>query len=155
MFKDAMTSLADAVSSKLLPAIDTFPCPHVKGDGGNNVIRIIFPEFTCLCPRTGYPDFASIDLYYAPDRRCVELKSWKVYLNSFRMIGTFHETVTVHLFHTVRRLLKPRWLLLAGDFFPRGNVCTTVVFETGRRPAAADFCVKKYKHHSRTFGEKS
>jgi 7-cyano-7-deazaguanine reductase len=153
MFKDAMTLLEDAVSRKLLPAIDTFPCPYVKGDGNNSVIRIIFPEFTCVCPKTGYPDFASIGLYYLPDRRCMELKSWKLYLNSFRMIGTFHETVTGHLFHTVKLLLKPKWLLLAGDFFPRGNVNTTVMFEAGRRPSAADFVVKKYKHHSRTFGD--
>lgn len=155
MFNNTMTLLADAVSSKRLPAIDTFPCPYVKGTGDSSVIRIVFPEFTCVCPRTGYPDFASIDLYYAPRRLCIELRSWKLYLNSFRMIGTFHETVTGHLFHTVKLLLKPEWLLLAGDFFPRGNVCTTIVFETGKRPAATDFCVKKYNPHSRTFGEKS
>jgi 7-cyano-7-deazaguanine reductase len=155
MFKETMTPLADAVSSKMLPGLETFPCPYAKGIGENSVIRIVFPEFTCVCPKTGYPDFASIDLYYLPARLCVELKSWKLYLNSFRMIGTFHETLTGHLFQTVKQLLKPKWLLLAGDFFPRGNVNTTVVFETGHRPAAADFVVKKYKPHSRTFGEKS
>jgi 7-cyano-7-deazaguanine reductase len=155
MFKDTMTLLEDAVSSRLLPGLETFPCPCVKDAGHNSVVRIVFPEFTCVCPITGYPDFASIDLHYVPNKRCIELKSWKLYLNSFRMIGTFHETVTCHLFTTVKQLLKPAWILLAGDFFPRGNVCTTVVFEAGRRPAAADYCVKDYKPRSRTFGEKS
>jgi 7-cyano-7-deazaguanine reductase len=155
MFKDAMTLLSDAGAKKMLPSLETFPCPFGAGKGQSGVIRIVFPEFTCVCPRTGYPDFASIDLYYVPDKRCIELKSWKLYLNSFRMIGTFHETVTCHLFATVKKLIRPKWLLLVGDFFPRGNVATTVVFETGTRPAAAEFCVKKYGSHSRTFGEKS
>ena len=155
MFKDAMTLLSDAIAKKMLPSIDTFPCPFDGDTARSGVIRIVFPEFTCVCPRTGYPDFASIDLYYVPSKSCIELKSWKLYLNSFRMIGTFHETVTGHLFATVKKLVRPKWLLLAGDFFPRGNVSTTVVFETGKRPAAAEFCVKNYRPPSRTFGEKS
>jgi 7-cyano-7-deazaguanine reductase len=155
MFKDDMTPLSDTRGKKILPVIDTFPCPFGKGTDRAGVIRIVFPEFTCVCPRTGYPDFASIDLYYVPDKVCIELKSWKLYLNSFRMIGTFHETVTNYLFTTVKQLVRPKWLLLVGDFFPRGNVTTTVVFETGKRPAAADFCVKKYRTHSRTFGDQS
>jgi 7-cyano-7-deazaguanine reductase len=155
MFKDAMIQLQDAEARKMLPALATFACPYAKGSGKNSVVRIVFPEFTCVCPKTGYPDFASIDLYYVPDKLCIELKSWKLYLNSFRMIGTFHETATEYLYQKIRRLLKPTWLLLVGDFFPRGNVGTTVVFESGKRPAAADFCVKEYKSHSRTFGESS
>jgi 7-cyano-7-deazaguanine reductase len=153
MFKDTMILLKDADTRKILPAIDTFPCPYHKPQEPNNVVRIVFPEFTCVCPKTGYPDFASIDLYYMPARLCIELKSWKLYLNSFRMIGTFHETVTGHLFKVVKQLIKPKWLLLAGDFFPRGNVDTTVIFETGKRPAAADFCVKDYTPHCRSMLE--
>jgi 7-cyano-7-deazaguanine reductase len=155
MFKDSMTLLPDADAKRMLPAIDTFPCPFAKGSGNNNVIRIVFPEFTCVCPKTGYPDFASIDLYYVPTTRCIELKSWKLFLNSFRMIGTYHETVTEYLFRKVKQAVKPRWILVAGDFFPRGNVNTTVLLESGKRPAAADFCVKKYLSHSRSFGESS
>jgi len=155
MFKASMTLLTDTGAKKLLPEIDTFPCPFGKRPGTNGIVRIVFPEFTCVCPKTGYPDFASVDLYYAPDKLCLELKSWKLYLNSFRMIGTFHETVTDFLFQKVSSLLKPKWLLLVGDFFPRGNVNTTVVFETGRRPPAADFCVRSYTPHSRTFGASS
>jgi 7-cyano-7-deazaguanine reductase len=151
MFKKNMVLLDDAVAADMLPALSTVPCPVTLAACGG-VVRIIFPEFTCLCPRTGYPDFASIDLYYLPHSRCIELKSWKLYLNSFRMVGTFHETVTGHLFQTVKKLLQPEWLLLVGDFFPRGNVNTTVALETPvKRPAGADILIKKYLHHARSF----
>jgi 7-cyano-7-deazaguanine reductase len=153
MSKPAMILLEDAIKGKMPPALDTFACPYTGESTRNSVIRIIFPEFTCLCPKTGYPDFASIDLYYLPGKRCIELKSWKLFLNSFRMIGTFHETVISFLFEKVKKSLAPRWLLLAGDFFPRGNVNTTIIFETGTRPEAAVFLVKKYQPYSRTFGE--
>ena len=144
--------LEDADSRKMFPSIETFPCPSQEQWGNGAIIRIIFPEFTCMCPKTGYPDFASIDLYYLPDTLCIELKSWKLYLNAFRMVGTFHETLTAHLFITVTTLLSPRWLMLAGDFFPRGNVNTTVVFETDTpRPSAAGMVLKNYSPHCRTF----
>ena len=98
------------------------------------------------------PDFASIGLWYLPDRLCIELKSWKLYLNSFRMVGTFHETVTYHLFTTLSSLLAPKWLLVAGDFFPRGNVDTTVMFESSApRPAGADLLLAPLKWHARSF----
>jgi 7-cyano-7-deazaguanine reductase len=151
---NAVTFLDHAVANGLLPAIDTFPCPNQEYWSDTGVIRIIFPEFTCICPKTGYPDFASIDLYYVPDKLCIELKSWKLYLNSFRMIGTFHETVTSFLFNGVVKLLTPKWALLAGDFFPRGNVNTTVLFETpSPRPKAAEVLLRKYSPHCRSFGE--
>lgn len=113
----------------------------------------MFPEFTCVCPRTGYPDFARIILCYLPGRLCVELKSWKLYLNSFRMVGAFHEAVTAHLFDTMKGLLAPQWLLMIGDFFPRGNVDTTVVMETPtRRPQGADLLIGPYlRPHCRDF----
>jgi 7-cyano-7-deazaguanine reductase len=144
--------LDEAITKGLLPAIETFPCPDQDHWQKNGVIRIIFPEFTCMCPRTGYPDFASIDLYYLPDKLCIELKSWKLYLNGFRMIGTFHETVTAHLFTVIQGLITPTWALVAGDFFPRGNVNTTVVFETPTpRPKAAEILLKSYSPHCRSF----
>jgi 7-cyano-7-deazaguanine reductase len=151
MFKEKMVLLEDALRKKTLPAIETFKCPFEKQAGRNGVIRILFPEFTCLCPKTGYPDFASIDLYYLPAKLCIELKSWKLYLNSFRMVGTFHETVCAHLFETVKLLAGPPWLLMVGDFLPRGNVNTTVMLEEGTRPATADLLVKKYASRARTF----
>jgi len=147
-----ITLLDDALKQGMLPPLETFPCPLQDQWTGSAIIRIIFPEFTCMCPKTGYPDFASIDLYYLPDKLCIELKSWKLYLNAFRMVGTFHETVTAHLFQTVKALIAPRWALLAGDFFPRGNVNTTVVFETKtQRPSAASVVLKDYSPHCRAF----
>jgi len=141
MFQN-ITTLNDALKNLLLPGLETFPCPFGPAESGSGVIRIVFPEFTCVCPRTGYPDFAKISVYYLPGGLCLELKSWKLYLNSFRMIGAFHEAVTSHLFETLKTLLAPRWLLVVGDFSPRGNVDTTIVFETEtKRPAGADLLI--------------
>jgi 7-cyano-7-deazaguanine reductase len=152
MFAHQSLSLEQALRRKMLPELSTFACPYDTGSGRSGVIRIVFPEFTCLCPRTGYPDFASIYLYYLPTKRCLELKSWKLYLNAFRMIGTFHETVTAHLFSTLSALLKPRWICVAGQFFPRGNVDTTVVFESrGPRPVGADLLMADLRPRCRSF----
>ncbi len=145
MFYENVTPLEDALKSNVFPALETFPCPHDTSAAATGCVRIVFPEFTCVCPKTGYPDFASILLCYLPDKLCIELKSWKLYLNAFRMVGTFHETVTAHLFNTLNSLLTPRWLLLAGDFYPRGNVDTTVLFETDApRPKGADLLIGPY-----------
>jgi 7-cyano-7-deazaguanine reductase len=145
MFYENVTPLEDALKADALPALETFPCPHDTEALNTGCVRIVFPEFTCVCPKTGYPDFASILLCYLPDKLCLELKSWKLYLNAFRMVGTFHETVTAHLFNTLKTLLLPRWMLLAGDFYPRGNVDTTVLFETDvPRPSGADLLIGPY-----------
>lgn len=154
MLFDNVISLQDAIKSGTLPQIETFPCPYETAKTNNGVIRIIFPEFTCVCPRTGYPDFASIGVWYLPGRLCIELKSWKLYLNAFRMIGAFHETVTHHLFQTLETILQPAWLLVAGDFFPRGNVDTTVVFESASpRPRGSDLLLAPLDSHSRGFSK--
>jgi 7-cyano-7-deazaguanine reductase len=148
MKPDTIILLDDALAAGSLPAIETFPCPYDTTRTPSGVIRIVFPEFTCVCPKTGYPDFAAIGLYYLPNRLCVELKSWKLYLNAFRMVGAFHEAVTSHLFATVRELLEPRWAMVVGDFYPRGNVDTTVVFETDPpRPTGADILLNRYNPH--------
>jgi 7-cyano-7-deazaguanine reductase len=89
-------------------------------------IHIRFPEFTCLCPRSGYPDFAAIDIYYVPGKHIVELKSVKLYLNSFRGIYISHEEVTNAIYSALQERLKPRFLEVIGDFNPRGNVKTVV-----------------------------
>lgn len=89
-------------------------------------IHISFPEFTCLCPRSGYPDFATIDIYYVPDKQIVELKSVKLYLNSFRGVYVSHEEVTNMIYSELQNTLKPRFLEVIGDFNPRGNVKTVV-----------------------------
>jgi 7-cyano-7-deazaguanine reductase len=144
MFFENVTLLEDAIKNKILPELETFPCPYETTQINSGVIRIIFPEFTCVCPKTGYPDFATISLFYLPDSLCLELKSWKLYLNSFRMVGTFHETVTAHLFETIKTVLQPKWAMVTGDFSPRGNMDTTVVFETDtNRPTGADILIEE------------
>ena len=89
-------------------------------------INVSFPEFTCLCPRSGYPDFATIKINYIPGEKIVELKSLKLYLNSFRNIYMSHEEVTNKIYSELEKRLKPRFLEVIGDFNPRGNVKTIV-----------------------------
>lgn len=89
-------------------------------------ISISFPEFTCLCPRSGYPDFATIKIRYIPDRKIVELKSLKLYFNTFRSIYTSHEEVTNKIFAEIKKRLNPRFLEVIGDFNTRGNVKTVI-----------------------------
>lgn len=93
---------------------------------GNYEINIEFPEFTCLCPRSGYPDFATIRINYIPDKKIVELKSLKLYLNSFRSLYMSHEDVTNRIYREFNKKLKPRFLEVVGDFNPRGNVKTVI-----------------------------
>ncbi len=89
-------------------------------------IDISFPEFTCLCPRSGYPDFATIRISYTPDAKVVELKALKLYLNSFRDQSVSHEAVTNLIFDVLKKNLKPRALEVVGDFNARGNVKTVI-----------------------------
>lgn len=89
-------------------------------------IDIAFPEFTCLCPRSGYPDFATIKIRYIPDRLIVELKSLKLYLNSYRNKYISHEEVTNRIYSDLKKFLNPRFLEVIGDFNPRGNVKTII-----------------------------
>lgn len=92
----------------------------------NYTIEISYPEFTCLCPRSGYPDFATIRLTYSPDKSVVELKSFKLYLNSFRDRAISHEEATNLIFSDLLKVLKPRRMEVVGDFNVRGNVKTVV-----------------------------
>jgi len=93
-------------------------------------IDISFAEFTCLCPRSGYPDFAIIKIEYIPDKFIVELKSLKLYLNSFRDQSISHESSTNQIFDDLKKLLKPRYIEVTGDFNPRGNVKTLIRVST-------------------------
>ena len=106
--------------------LETFPNPARDTD---YTIRMTLPEFTCLCPKTGQPDFATFDLEYVPDERCVELKSLKLYLWSFRDEGAFHEAVTNRIADDLARACIPRFLRLTGKFNVRGGIYTTVVVE--------------------------
>ncbi|HHW21204.1 MAG TPA: preQ(1) synthase [Thermodesulfovibrio thiophilus] len=89
-------------------------------------IEISFPEFTCLCPRSGYPDFATIKINYIPDKKIVELKALKLYLNSYRDEHISHEAAVNKIYDDLYSLLKPRVLEIIGDFNPRGNVKTVI-----------------------------
>ena len=106
--------------------VETFPNPAPERD---YTIRIRIPEFTCLCPKTGQPDFAELSLEYVPDRRCVELKSLKLYIWSFRDRGAFHEAVTNEIMETLSSALEPRFLRLSAAFNVRGGLYTSVVAE--------------------------
>jgi 7-cyano-7-deazaguanine reductase len=97
--------------------------PHPERD---YEINISFPEFTCLCPRSGYPDFAIIRINYMPGKKIVELKSLKLYLNSFRNVYMSHEDAINKIFSELEKKLKPKFLEVFGDFNPRGNVKTIV-----------------------------
>jgi 7-cyano-7-deazaguanine reductase len=115
----------------------TFPNPAPERD---YTIRMTLPEFTCLCPVTGQPDFATLELEYVPDRLCVELKSLKLYIWSFRDRGTFHEAVTNEIIDRLAGATSPRFMRLTARFNVRGGIYTTVVAErrrNGWQPAAA------------------
>jgi len=111
--------------------IETFPNPNPERD---YEIAFEAPEFTCLCPMTAQPDFATIRIRYVPDQKCVELKSLKLYLWSFRDEGTFHEAVTNKIANDLIAALGPRYLHVEGDFYIRGGIKTVVRVEH-RKPA--------------------
>jgi len=92
-------------------------------------IRIEVPEFTCLCPKTGQPDFATLNLEYVPDKLCVELKSLKLYVWAFREEGAFHEAVTNAILDDLVKATDPRFMRLTAEFNVRGGIYTTVVAE--------------------------
>ena len=114
--------------------LETFPNPAPARDLR---IHMEIPEVTCLCPKTGQPDFATLVLDYVPDRLCVELKSLKLYVWSYRDQGAFHEAVTHRMLDDLVRATRPRFMRLKAKFFVRGGIFTTVVAEhrkTGWKP---------------------
>jgi 7-cyano-7-deazaguanine reductase len=122
-------------------SIETFPNP---APGRDYTIRMRLPEFTCLCPKTGQPDFAELQLAYIPDSSCIELKSLKNYIWSFRQEGHFHEAVANRIADDLRQACGPRFLRLRAVFNVRGGIYTTVMVEhqapgwSGIRPSDAD-----------------
>jgi 7-cyano-7-deazaguanine reductase len=116
-------------------SIETFPNPEPQID---YTIRMTIPEFTCLCPKTGQPDFATLELEYVPDGLCVELKSLKQYIWSFRNRGAFHEAVTNEIADHLAKATSPRFLRLTAKFNVRGGIYTTIVadrIKSGWRPS--------------------
>ncbi|AKT89889.1 7-cyano-7-deazaguanine reductase [Campylobacter ureolyticus RIGS 9880] len=96
----------------------------------NYVIKITLPEFTCLCPRSGYPDFATIYLEYIPNEWVVELKAIKLYINSFMNKNISHEDSINEIYDLLEKKLKPKWMKIVGDFNPRGNVHTVIEIDS-------------------------
>ena len=105
--------------------LETFANPENR----DYTIRIEIPEFTCLCPKTGQPDFATLLLEYVPEQLCVELKSLKLYMWSFRDRGAFHEAVTNEIASQLEKTLAPRFLRLTARFNVRGGISTSVITE--------------------------
>jgi 7-cyano-7-deazaguanine reductase len=112
--------------------LDRVPNPHPDSD---YVARFTFPEFTSICPVTGQPDFATLVIDYAPRGFLVESKSLKLYLNSFRNEGAFHEDCTVAIGKKLVALLKPKWLRIGGYFHPRGGMPIDVFWQAGKLPS--------------------
>lgn len=106
--------------------LETFDNPRAERD---YTIRIHTPEFTCICPKTGQPDFATIHLDYIADKKCVELKSFKLYMWSFREQGAFHEDITNQILSDLVAATDPRFMRITAEFNVRGGVYTTVIAE--------------------------
>jgi len=111
-------------------SVETFPNPQTTTD---YTIQMSIPEFSCLCPKTGQPDFATLELEYIPDLKCVELKSLKQYVWSFRDRGAFHEAVTNEILAHLAAATDPRYMRLTARFNVRGGIYTSVI-ATHRQP---------------------
>ncbi len=114
------------MSSVPSKSLETFPNPQQERD---YTIRMRIPEFTCLCPKTGQPDFAELHLEYVPAQLCVELKSLKNYIWSYRNEGAFHEAVTNQILNDLVAAIAPRFMRLTAVFNVRGGIFTTVIVE--------------------------
>ena len=113
-----------AITSAPLPSLETFQNPKSDRD---YLIRIRIPEFTCLCPKTGQPDFATLRLAYVPDHQCLELKALKLYIWSYRETGAYHEDITNRILDDVVAAIRPRFARLEARFNVRGGLYTTVI----------------------------
>ena len=114
------------MSTQPTKALETFENPRPERD---YTIRITMPEFTCLCPKTGQPDFATLNIEYVPQDRCIELKALKLYVWSFREEGAFHEAVTNRILDDLVKACAPRFMRMTAEFIVRGGTYTTVVAE--------------------------
>jgi 7-cyano-7-deazaguanine reductase len=114
------------MSNQATKALETFPNPTPERDF---TIKIDVPEFTCLCPKTGQPDFAVLEIEYVPDQLCVELKALKLYICSYRDQGAFHEAVTNKILDDLVAATSPRFMRLTANFNVRGGIYTSVVAE--------------------------
>lgn len=118
------------MTKKSSEILDVFSNPKPKRD---YEIHFECPEFTCLCPKTGQPDFATIDINYVPDKLCIELKSLKLYIWSYRNEGTFHEAVINKILDDLVSACEPRYMKIVGDFYIRGGIHTVVTAEHNKK----------------------
>ncbi|MEZ5582292.1 MAG: preQ(1) synthase [Candidatus Competibacteraceae bacterium] len=114
------------MSTQPSPQLETFPNPQTARD---YTIRMRVPEFTCLCPKTGQPDFATLTIDYVPDHLCIELKALKLYIWSYRHVGAFHEAVINQILDDLVATCQPRFVRITGEFNVRGGIYTTVIAE--------------------------
>ena len=130
------------MKKKLLNKVEVFRNPY---PGRDYEIHMECPEFTCLCPKTGQPDFADLEIFYIPNLSCIELKSLKSYLWSYRNEGAFHEAVINKILDDLAALCKPRRMRVIGDFFVRGGIHTTVTaeYQAGDKPRKSPIKKKK------------
>jgi len=127
--KSSYEGLQKSIRGMKTPGIETWVNQYCDKE---YIITIEIPEFTCICPKTGLPDFACIKIEYSPDRLCVELKSLKMYTIFFRNIGIFHEHLANKMMDDFVNACKPRWAKMISEFNPRGGIKTTVVREYRR-----------------------
>ncbi|RKY40473.1 MAG: NADPH-dependent 7-cyano-7-deazaguanine reductase QueF [Candidatus Makaraimicrobium thalassicum] len=134
--KAAYKGLQQNVRKRKLPKIDVW---ENRYRDKTYVVRFDTPEFTCICPRTGLPDFAHIFIEYSPEACCIELKSFKEYITAYRDFGIFHEHAVNRMLEDLVKSCEPRWMKVKGVFNIRGGITTTVEAESGVRPTLLSF----------------
>ncbi|HVO03235.1 MAG TPA: preQ(1) synthase [Candidatus Cybelea sp.] len=130
-----LTQLGKNTELPLEPGAKTLERVANPHPGENYLVRFTAPEFTCLCPVTGQPDFAHFVIDYLPAKWLVESKSLKLYLHSYRNHGGFHEGTTLDIAKDLTKAIAPKWLRIGGYWYPRGGMPIDVFFEKGRLPA--------------------
>ncbi|MEK6715642.1 MAG: preQ(1) synthase [Candidatus Omnitrophota bacterium] len=121
--RSSYESLQKNIRNLKTPKIEVFKNRYADKD---YIVSLEIPEFTCLCPKTGLPDFAAIKIEYSPDKYCLELKSFKMYTIFFRNLGIFHENVINRFTEDFVKTVSPKWVKVSGTFNPRGGITTTV-----------------------------
>jgi 7-cyano-7-deazaguanine reductase len=124
--KKSYESLQEKIRNLKTPKIDVWTNKYPDKE---YTVQLEIPEFTCICPKTGLPDFASIKIEYSPDKYCIELKSLKMYTIFYRNLGIFHEHVTNKVLDDLVKACRPRWAKITAEFNPRGGIKTTVARE--------------------------
>jgi len=128
--KSGYEDLQGHIRALKTPDIEAFKNQYADKD---YTIQLSAPECTCICPKTGLPDFATINLTYSPDQTCIELKSFKLYLIAFRNVGIFHENLVNKVLEDIVKTCQPRWARVEGVVTPRGGIQTTVTAEYKRK----------------------